>query len=151
MTRLWLSGRGGNKPSIWRQIQGNDRPRGKHIEEYWTPRAQFHRSNLRKCLWAMNANLRSQIHTLYMRLDDLCQLRGSFQGRQEVGGKDFPQLLVSWILAPSLYKVPAIQTKHVGMAVVLGCWLNQREGKENLFDVGIRWAMGEWGIFLMWG
>ena len=152
MTRLWFSGHGGNEPDIWGKIHGNDGSGGKGIEEYWTPIAQFRRSDLRKCLWAMTANPRSQIRTLYLRLDDICRPRGSCQGRQEVGGKDFPQLLLSWIFAPSLWKVLAIQTKTlVGMAVVLGYWLNQREDKEKISGVRIRWAMGKWRSWASFG
>ena len=46
MKKPWLSGQGGNKIDILEKIQGSGGLGETNKEEYWTPRAQFHRFDL---------------------------------------------------------------------------------------------------------
>jgi hypothetical protein len=69
--------------------------------ENWTPRVQFHHSGLGKPPRAMTGGLKNQNHTWYQQSICLCRPMGFFPGRQEVGEKDSPLLLLVLALVPS--------------------------------------------------
>ena len=150
MKILWLSGRECSGPGIWGWIWGNGEPGGKDTGEGLIPRVQFHHSGPRKFPFAMTVNLRSRICTWCLWLNDLCWPNGSCLGQQEAGGKDFPQLLFSLILVPSLWKYLQVKQTLVGMTVVLDSWLKQRENGEKYALVWreiyslVRWHIKKW-------